>query len=146
MTGPCTGAGLKIERQSQQLAVKLAAFQQHRRDKDAARAAKEEDRARETKVRRCRFTPGEPRVDRAWSHRMKLKYDELLSTLAHSFKLRRYKKAEQRLQNPLAGGVLRTSTRPTLNPPPSYLMSLAPLALHKHSTEGESTDLLRASV
>ena len=72
----------------------MAALKQHRRDKDAARAAKEE---------------------------------------------------AQRPQNQVAGG-FRTSTRPTLDPPPSYLMSLAPLALHKHWTQGESTDILRASV
>ena len=42
------------------------------------------------KVGRCRLTPGSPRVDRAWSQRLKLSCNELLSSFAFKFRLRRY--------------------------------------------------------
>ena len=36
------------------------------------------------------LTPGCPRVDRAWCQRLKLKYDEPLSSFAFNFNLRHY--------------------------------------------------------
>ena len=71
-------------------------------------------------VGRCSFTPASPRLDRAWIQRSKLKSDETLSNFAFDLKLRRYTSGE--LVAPavfgeecLAGGVLRTCTRSTLN-------------------------------
>ena len=42
------------------------------------------------KVGRCRLTPNCSRLDRAWFHRMKLEYDEPLSSFAFNLNLRRY--------------------------------------------------------
>ena len=62
------------------------------------------------------------RVESAYgvcNQRFKLQYDELLSTVAFKFKLRRYNQAEyigEMSGNATkAGGLLRTSTPPTLN-------------------------------
>jgi len=45
-------------------------------------------------VGRCRLTPGCPCVDHTWFQRVKLKYDEPLSSFAFNFDLRRYTLAE----------------------------------------------------
>jgi hypothetical protein len=50
-------------------------------------------RVGDAKVRRCRLTPDWPKLDRAWIQRVKLKYDESLSSFAYNFNMRRYTKA-----------------------------------------------------
>ena len=54
-------------------------------------------------VRRCRLTPGCPRVDRAWFQRLKLDYDRPLSTFAFNLNLRRYTVAGLRGGHRLGG-------------------------------------------
>jgi len=67
-------------------------------------------------------------VERAWFQPLKLEYDEPLSNIAFNFNLRPYSlamKLDARMNNTgyclivcavaMAGGVLRTSTRPRLN-------------------------------
>jgi len=43
-----------------------------------------------TLVERCKLKPVETRVETAWCQRLKLKYDELLSSFGFNFTLRRY--------------------------------------------------------
>jgi hypothetical protein len=52
------------------------------------------ERAAVREVGQCTLPPGRPRVDRAWSHRLKLQHDDLLSNFAFSVNLRRYDEAE----------------------------------------------------
>jgi len=41
------------------------------------------------------LTPSRPRVDRVWFHRLKLKYDELLSSVAFNFNFRRLSRCSE---------------------------------------------------
>ena len=49
--------------------------------------------------------PSRSRVDRSWSQRLKLKYDELLSNFAFNFNLRRYTQVRRYSLTPVDPGL-----------------------------------------